>query len=104
LLTSAAIHSVRNSPIRSGAHAGEADPEPAMPRFSSLRAGPSRLNRLTSAAKAALVHEPGQAVTEALRQDLAVVLAGHSTEVTSNDFPVGGMSLPFGAAVGARCT
>jgi hypothetical protein len=36
LLTSAAIHSVRNSPIRDGAQVNEAEPGPAIPRFSSF--------------------------------------------------------------------
>jgi hypothetical protein len=36
LLTSAAIHSARNSPMRNGAQVDEANPESAMPRFSSL--------------------------------------------------------------------
>jgi hypothetical protein len=35
LLTRAAIHSVRNAPVRNGAQADEADPEPAMPRSGS---------------------------------------------------------------------
>ena len=60
LLTSAAIHSVRNNPIRNGAQGDDANPEPAMPRFSSLWARPSRQIRLASAAEANLLHEPGQ--------------------------------------------
>ena len=46
-----------------------------MPRFSSVWATPSRLIGLPSAAKANLVHEPAQAVTEALHDPAVSYLA-----------------------------
>src|SRR5580700_375744 len=71
LLTSTAIHSVRNSLIRSGAQDDEADPEPAMPRFSSLWARAGR--------------------SGGFRHGLIVIQRGYGTEIhPGTGFPVRG--------------
>jgi hypothetical protein len=64
LLTSAAIHSDRNNPIRNGAQVDDADPEPATPRSPPV-GRPSHPIRAASAVRANLIFEPGQVVTEA---------------------------------------